>query len=353
MENSVSTDTPADKADAPKFRRKSLQDLMAVPEPEWLIQGMIPKGGFIEFFGPKKSMKTFVLLHLAWCLTGGKDFGPYRAGRAYRTLYLLGEGGWPFFRHRALALDWSVEQGENIEFLELPSFTSEDFEPFVQHLLDDPPEVLILDTRQRATPGVSDNDEAGMKLFVERVDALRERVGVTVIEVHHTGHSNTDRGRGHSVIDASLDASFLVTLEGRQVRVENKLNRHAEGGLITQFRWESIELVDQNFRQILDEHGEPARSVCLHPLTHSEAEPSKDDRRRSLIREMLRERGPLSPSKLNEEFPEGLGFKSGEVKEGVKKLMGDEVLIEPNPRGRGRLVRLSQLPVTQQANLPE
>jgi hypothetical protein len=49
-----------------------------------------------------------------------------------------------------------------------------------------------------------------MSTFIERIDDLRDTYGSTIAIVHHTGHSNSGRARGSSVIQASVDWEYKV-----------------------------------------------------------------------------------------------------------------------------------------------
>ena len=49
----------------PKVTLHTIAELLDSPNPEWLVDGMIHKGGFVVLYGPAASLKTFTALSLA------------------------------------------------------------------------------------------------------------------------------------------------------------------------------------------------------------------------------------------------------------------------------------------------
>src|SRR4029079_9192519 len=69
----------------------TLAQLEALPPPKWLIEGLIPAGGFVVTYGPPKAYKTFIALSQGLHIADGQAwFGRPVAQRA--VVYMAGEG---------------------------------------------------------------------------------------------------------------------------------------------------------------------------------------------------------------------------------------------------------------------
>ncbi len=51
----------------PRFRLYSVEDLEELPDPAWLLEGVLPEGGLVELYGPPGAGKSF--LSLDWGLS--------------------------------------------------------------------------------------------------------------------------------------------------------------------------------------------------------------------------------------------------------------------------------------------
>jgi RecA-family ATPase len=68
---------------------------------------------------------------------------------------------------------------------------------------------LVLDTFQRVFTG-NENSSEDVGAFIAKLDKIIADYECCIMIVHHTGHGNSDRARGSSVIPASLDSEFKV-----------------------------------------------------------------------------------------------------------------------------------------------
>jgi len=77
------------------------------------------------------------------------------------------------------------------------------------------PGLLIVDTLARSLGASEESSGTDMNLLIGELDGLRERYkDMVVLLVHHTGHTNKERGRGASNITAALDHEFRVETWG-------------------------------------------------------------------------------------------------------------------------------------------
>ena len=183
---------------------------------EWLIDGLLPEGGFTSVFGDPATGKSFLALDLALHIAAGREW----CGKAVRqgaALYIAGEG------HAGMGQRiqaWGIHHG--VDVADLPLFVSNsgvlidttDGAKMLEEALDAlprehwPPRLVVIDTRSRCLDG----DEAStqdMARFINNLDLTLPEM-TTKLTVHHAGHANKDRSRGTSSWLAALDTEFRV-----------------------------------------------------------------------------------------------------------------------------------------------
>ena len=84
---------------------------------------------------------------------------------------------------------------------------------------------------------------------------IRDSYKCCVLLVHHTGHGNSDRGRGSSVMGASLDYEFKVDREDKAVgdnleeqmfvSFEQTLNKDGQGMSEKSFVFKEVEIIGE------------------------------------------------------------------------------------------------------------
>ena len=76
------------------------------------------------------------------------------------------------------------------------------------------PALIIVDTLARNFGDGDENSTKDMNAFVAAIDDLRRDFGATALIVHHSGHSDKNRGRGAMSLKGALDAEFKVSKTG-------------------------------------------------------------------------------------------------------------------------------------------
>lgn len=206
------------------FQTLSLDELMQLPAPQWLVDGIIPERGLSFLYGQRGKGKSFVTLDLALTIAhGGRWLG--RDTQQGGVLYCAGEGlsgygvrveGW--LRHNKPCGEADFKLMPVV-----PNFTTaadvEKLARTIKAALGDA-KLIILDTVARAIPGAEENSSREMGLFIAACDAIRLHCGVAVLGVHHSGKDD-DRGmRGSSALEGAGDAIiFLKRLESGSVEL--------------------------------------------------------------------------------------------------------------------------------------
>lgn len=193
-----------------RFRLLDRTAIMAIEPIQWRVKGLLPTTGIGAIFGPSGSGKSFLAKDLGACIALGQDWFGHRTTRCDVTYVMLeGEGG---LRNRVEA--WEAHNGKL-----LPSGFKAMPQPFQ---LADPEQVeelgallpsggvVIIDTFNRAAPGLDENSSQDMGRILAGMKRLQEITGGLVLVVHHTGKDASKGMRGHSSLHAALDGAIEV-----------------------------------------------------------------------------------------------------------------------------------------------
>ena len=204
--------------DATVYPVLSMADLAAMPDVEWLVKDALPQGGLALLFGAPGSFKTFIALDLAMSLAydeGGWLERPAPKGAG--VLYIASEGASGLYR-RILAWRKKHKVDEDSDGFHLIREAMSFMNPadmvrlartVEQHSAKyGRPGLIVVDTVSRVLPGVDENLQKDMTVFIAACDHLRLQSGAAVIGVHHTNKSG--EMRGSSVLGGAADSIFRV-----------------------------------------------------------------------------------------------------------------------------------------------
>lgn len=205
----------ADDTPPRRFRILRRDEFLSLPEPEWLVAGVIPRPGTSLVYSPSGLGKSFERLHLACCAaTGERWFG--RDVVPGDVLYITCEGQ-AGFKRRLRA--WESYYGATAERLywmvDAPQFMHpDDVEGVLAELAAAGihPVLVIIDTLARTLVGGDENSARDVGQYLASMERLKDATGAHVSVVHHTGHNVRDRPRGSSAIMPAVDT--LIGLQG-------------------------------------------------------------------------------------------------------------------------------------------
>ena len=205
--------------------------LSQIESPDWLIENCFEKQKLITVFGAPKSGKSFIAIAMACAIARGGEFYTHKATQA-PVVYLAGEGV-SGIRQRLGAYNQSEHGGK---LAGVPLFLSnrgsrineadelQKLETEITLLQKEVGSIglIILDTFQRCYSG-DENSASEVNKFIKACDQLIQTFDCTVLMVHHTGRGNTNRARGSSVLDASIDGEFIVERKGTKAGNDNSM----------------------------------------------------------------------------------------------------------------------------------
>jgi len=198
------------------FRLLSIEELEAIPDPSFLIEGMLPVGALAAIYGPAKLGKTFVVFDMALSIASGRPFFG-RQVRKGTVVYVIGEGRSGMGqRWRAWKAAHGVSFGVRLHVLPravqlLDQRHMSEFQKELD-LLETPPALIVFDTLARCFVGGEENSASDMGMAVNALDALKERTGATVTVVHHTNRAGEEE-RGSGSLRGAVDTMMSLKEE--------------------------------------------------------------------------------------------------------------------------------------------
>ena len=175
----------------------------------WLVKNLIPSSSLGMLFGASGTFKSFIGLslglHIAHAMSWAK-----RKTNAGRVVFVAAEGGAGIYRrvaawHQALQLP----ETDNFSICITPLLLT--LEQQIVQLRDaikalpTPPVLIVVDTMSATFAG-DENAATDIADYLRMLNThLRAEFNCTVLVIHHTGHSASERPRGSSAIIAGLD----------------------------------------------------------------------------------------------------------------------------------------------------
>lgn len=215
------------------FPLLSMDDLLQMEPPEWLVERAVPVGSLAVLYGPPKSAKTFLALDMALSVATGRDELHGLKLRPGRTLYVLAEGGASMMgdRLRAWLQSRGSSTGENFSLhprgLNLADNTAID--ALLEHAGSDW-DLIVVDTLARCMAG-DENSVKDMNAAIRGCDMIRERTGGAVLLVHHSGKDRSKGMRGSTALLGAVDSVIQMQPRGgSQFSFDVEELRHGEPG---------------------------------------------------------------------------------------------------------------------------
>lgn len=200
-----------------------VKDIKRLPNPRYLIDGVVIDQSLGFIFGPPGCGKSFIAINMALSIaTQQPTFWGREIVRTGPVVYISSEGVADMkFRIRAWerSVGMLVDEAPFYLIRQSLNFMADTDVVVLLKTIDalskkigQPPACIFVDTVSRVLPGADENLQKDMTLFIKACDALREAFGSTVIGVHHTSRAGGAM-RGSSVFDGAGDCLLQIDRE--------------------------------------------------------------------------------------------------------------------------------------------
>lgn len=299
-----------------RFNPLHLDELLQedIPESEWLVDRIIPKGGIVALSGMPGAYKTWILYHLALVTAHGQPFfGHFNTCKA-KILIIDEENHRRLIQKRIRRMG---ADGADIHLLLQSGIKLDrydDRKKLSDLIKNNGYEFLILDSLVRFH-SKDENDASSMAKVTE---ALKEiaKTGATILFTHHHrkqsifGSKNPGQSmRGSSEILAFVDCHMAIDKQEDYLLITQTKNRQEQE--IKPFK---IQIRDEGERTILEYLGE-----------HDEATLKLQEAKECILA-YLKENGETARQNLIEVFQGEIGQKS--IGEAIKILKIEDGIIE-------------------------
>lgn len=219
------------------FELLDMDELEALPAPEWLIKDLVVDDGLTTVFGDPGAGKSFVVLDMCLRLALGMD---WHGAETKQTgiLYIAGEGARGLGKR---VKGWRKEhgkQGAKAPFMLLPvpvALLDPAQRAKLLRTIDEamrrsgfPIGLVVIDTLSRSLAGAGENGADEMGALVASTDIVRQHTGGAVLGVHHSGKDKEKGMRGSTVLLGACDGVIRVSKDGELVTLKTEKQKDAE-----------------------------------------------------------------------------------------------------------------------------
>ena len=222
----------------------SVDQLLELPPPDPLIDGILYRDTLAVLFGLPGSAKTF--LALDWALqtaSGSAWLGEFEVHQG-PVVYFAAEGrGGLGQRIRAWlqARDLKPPAGFRLFPDAINLLDSAQIDVVCEWATAARPVLAVIDTLARAIPGADENSAKDVGVAIGAADRLRAASGATVLLVHHTAKDGLD-ARGSSALRGAVDTMVKVENDDGRVKVSCEKAKDAEPFRTLRLRLERVDV---------------------------------------------------------------------------------------------------------------
>lgn len=231
----------------------------------WAVKSIIPENAVGMFFGASGTFKSFLALDYAL----HRCYGMPWIGRKTKKgtpVYLAAEGGAGLMRrieawHRMRGMDWK-QCPMRVVIVPLELMTkAHELREAIEALKIQPSDIIV-DTMSQTYAG-EENSSTDVATYLRVLGAeLREPFNATVLVIHHSGHTATERPRGSSAIIANTDFLFGVYRDEKEMVTTFECFKQKDGD-----RWGPVSFALHHQSLGTDSDGDEVSSLVARHVT--------------------------------------------------------------------------------------
>ena len=236
----------------------------------WLIDGILPEQTMGMLFGASGTFKSFIALDAALHIVHGLPWLGRRTTQG-PVLWLAAEGGISF-GHRAKAWRLARRLPASKDLIGIPVSIDLGTEAWrvvdaVQSTVGVTPRMVVVDTlSQTYTAGAEENSATDMAAYLREIGTrFRDLWKCTVMIVHHSGHSATERPRGSSAIQANTAFLFGCWRDEKEMMATLSCQHMKDGE-----RFDDVTFALSKIDLGTDKHGKPLSHLAARHLSSAE-----------------------------------------------------------------------------------
>jgi hypothetical protein len=199
---------------ASPFRLYSAREILARPEPVYLVRGFLHAGSASMMFGYYGEGKTTVAQDLAFAIGSGLPWHGHEVHQG-PVVYIAAEDDAFLGRQiRAWTQDRQIDELPDVRFIPAaPQLARGDVDDVIRQMgtLPTPPVLVIIDTFSATFVGFDENTQKDESKFNDAVNKIRRERGSAVMLIHHSGKKR-DTERGNTALGANCDLMLKVEM---------------------------------------------------------------------------------------------------------------------------------------------
>jgi hypothetical protein len=236
-----------------------------------VVKGLVPAKSLVILYGPSAAGKTFLAIHLAFCIALSKPFFGRRT-RQGCVLYIALEGQGGFAKRIVAARNEYGNPGRSFARLKKSIVLARQASAtdiasiieagkYVALEAGCPLALIIVDTYARAVAGDDEKEAACFAAVAKQANDIASQTGATIMLLHHPGKDAAKGPRGSSAIIPGADAVIVVERDGKSStrRVELEKVKDGEEGVLGEFTLNTVVVGE-------DEESNKVTSCIVEPL---------------------------------------------------------------------------------------
>jgi hypothetical protein len=204
--------------------------VQALPQPQWLIKGLLVRNTLALLWGEWNSNKTFLAMTWAGYIGAGNWWLGREVTRA-KVLYVAGEGvaglGARVAAYKTGHRTNNTMHGVEFHHGRIDLLDGKSMHALEQLCRDREYGLIIWDTIARMMPGADENSSKEMSLVVDALESLRMTVGCGSLILHH-GTKDGGSARGVSPLLGACDTELKTLAVDQALTLKCLQQRDAE-----------------------------------------------------------------------------------------------------------------------------